>query len=272
MNRRAQSEPISAIILTATIVVVVIIVSAYIGTALYSSNANLEFQSMEKTSSAIADIVNSIGFQRYATDGIQMNLKYGALELFSTSGFPTAITITYNTTQTLVLSLLQFPTYNFSYIQRTGYVSISNSRNYLAGNGSLFTGSGQQLVTVYEQKIGRDVYINFLPNIQYLTQTVTFYNGSKVTYLYLNYVRFNTTTTALHTSYGNIFNFRVQATSLNVFTWKIVTSLFSVAANNCGPTSPAASFSSGCSFSEGLSAARPVVVVLSISTLTLSKT
>lgn len=257
MNRRAAAHPISVIILTAAIIVIVIVASAYIGTALYSSNANLEFQTMEKTSTSIADIMNTLAFKRFASDGIQMNLRYGDMELFSSGGF--TITITYNSSRTLTLNLPS--TYNFSYVQNTGYIVLGGAR-YLAGNGSLFAGAGQQLVNVYEWKSGKVAYISVLSRVQYSTQDITFYNGTKVTYLYLNYLRFNSTSSASRITFYNIFNFRAQASDLSVQVWKIVTSAFSASINICGI---------GCSFSVSLPSARTVVIVASTSTITLSK-
>ncbi len=261
MNRRGESHAISVIIMTAAIVVIVIVASAYIAQALSNSNANLEFQTQQKTTTAVGDIINSLAFKKYATDGVQMNLRYGDEELFSSTAY--TITITYNDTKTLSFALS--PSYNFSYIQTTGWIVISGT-SYLSGNGSLFAGPGSSLINIFQWKSGKAAYISTLPRIQYSTQDVTFYNGTKVTYLYLNYVRFNTTSVATHQSFLNIFNFRLQASDLTVQTWRLVTRAFTVSANNC-PTQ----FVTVCSFSDTLSSARPVVVVLSTSTITISK-
>lgn len=262
MNRRGESHAISVIIMTAAIVVIVIVASAYIAQALTNSSANLEFQTQQKTTIAVGDIINSLAFKKYATDGIQMNLRFGDEELFSSTGF--TITITYNDTKTLTFALS--PSYNFSYIQTTGWISIPGA-SFLSGNGSLFATPGSSLINIVQWKSGKVAYISTLPRIQYTTQDITFYNGSKATYLYLNYVRFNTTSVMTHQSFLSIFNFRLQASDLSVQTWKLVTKSFTVSANNC-PTQ----FLTSCNFSATLSAARPVVVVLSTSTITISKT
>jgi hypothetical protein len=257
VNRRADAHPISVIILTAAIVVIVIVASAYITAALSTSSGNLEFQTMLKTTTALGDIINSMAFKQYATDGIQMNLKFGDEEIFNSLGY--TITITYNATKTLTLSLL--PTANFSYVQATGYVVVPGT-TYLTGNGSLFASATTSLVNVFEWKNGKTAYLSTTPRIQYSTQDITFFNGTKVSYVYLNYVRFNTTSTLSHISFTNVFTFKTVASSLTVQTWRIVTGALTVASNNCA---------SGCSFPYTPATARTVVIVLSTSTITLSK-
>ncbi len=260
MNRRADAYPISVIIMTAAIIAIVIVATAYITQALSSSSANLEFQTQQKTTTALGDIINSMAFKQYATDGIQMNLKFGDEEIFNSLGYN--ITIFYNSTQQLRLSLLK--TANFSYVQNSGYIVLSGT-TYLAGNGSLFASASSSLVNIFEWKAGRVAYISTLPRIQYTAQEVTFFNGTKATYVYLNYVRFNTTSTTLsHISFTNIFTFRTVASSLTVQTTKLVTGFLTVnvTSTNC---------SSGCSFPVRLPSPRTVVIVLSTSTITLSK-
>ncbi len=216
---------------------------------------------MQKTTTALGDIINSMAFKQYATDGIQMNIRYGDEEVFNSLGY--TITIYYNSTKTLALNLLS--TANFSYVQNTGYIVIPATPTYLTGNGSLFASASNSLVNIYTWKAGKIAYISTLPRIQYTTQEVTFFNGTKVTYLYLNYIRFNTTSTLSHISFANIFTFRTVASSLTVQTWQIVTGFLTVnvTSSNC--------FSQGCSFPVRLPSPRTVVVVLSTSTITLSK-
>jgi hypothetical protein len=258
VNRRADAHPISVIILTAAIVVIVIVASAYITAALSTSSGNLEFQTMVKTTTALGDILNSMAFKQYATDGIQMNLRYGDQEIFNSLGY--TVTIAFNSTKTLTLNLL--PTANFSYVQGTGYIVLPLGKTYLTGNGSLFASASTPIVNIFEWKNGKIAYISTLPRIQYATQEVTFFNNTKATYLYLNYVQFNTTSTLPHISFGNIFTFKTVASSLTVQTWKIVTGSLTVTSNNCA---------SGCSFQVTPPTVRTVVIVLSTSTITLSK-
>lgn len=147
-SRQGVSYAISAVIMTAAIVVLVFVTSVYTYQALDQQRGAAEFQIVEKSVLAFDDALENIAWKPQGTRSTRFSVTYGELELIR--NIPLRIQVTgygagYNTTTGMV-----------RYITQPRYINFGNNySDYILGNSQLISnGTGSFGRALIQQESG----------------------------------------------------------------------------------------------------------------------
>lgn len=119
-NKKAASPAISAVIITATTIVLVLVAGNYAYQVLERQRGASEFETVKKSILAFDDAVRDVAWDRGSSRSARFTINYGGLEIMPNNaekGLP------------LDVSVAEYPYANYS--DYTGYIRYSISTNYV---------------------------------------------------------------------------------------------------------------------------------------------
>ena len=133
-NNRAASYAISAVIITATTVTLVLVASIYAYQIMDLQKAAAEFEVAKKSILAFNDALENIAWKPNAARSTRFTVKYGQLELMPGTQLPVSLNVTVNgSTQTILTNTTGFLRYSLS----DKYVTFGDGyTSYILGNSS----------------------------------------------------------------------------------------------------------------------------------------
>ena len=198
-NRKAASPAISAVIITAVTVVLVLVAGSYAYQTLERQRGASEFETVKKSILAFDDAVRDVAWDRGSSRSARFTANYGHLELVSDL-LP------------LVINVTDYQ--NVSYSTNTGCVRYSISTNYVTfGNGyeSYILGDDKTVVSAGTESFGRALvkqesgWVNIFLNYRVRAMRTSVVNVSEggqpvpVNYVDILIIRIMVTKGSMHT-------------------------------------------------------------------------